>query len=197
LRNVWRSNLPNINMYKILIDNLKPELEKAIGHLKNELMKIKTSRATPAMVEDVEIDCYNQKLPLKQLASINVPQARMIVIQPWDESILSDIEKGLRKNSGFSPIVDGKLIRVNIPSLNEEQRKEYVKIIADKSEEARISVRLHRESVWKEIQEMEKKGEIREDDKFRAKDELQKMIDDFNKKIDDLKKSKESEVMTV
>jgi ribosome recycling factor len=184
-------------MYKILIDNLKPELEKAIGHLKNELMKIKTSRATPAMVEDVEIDCYNQKLPLKQLASINVPQARMIVIQPWDESILSDIEKGLRKNSGFSPIVDGKLIRVNIPSLNEEQRKEYVKIIADKSEEARISVRLHRESVWKEIQEMEKKGEIREDDKFRAKDELQKMIDDFNKKIDDLKKSKESEVMTV
>ena len=184
-------------MYKQLLDNLKPELEKALGHLKNELMKIKTSRATPAMVEDVEIDCYNQKLPLKQLASINVPQARVIVIQPWDESILSDIEKGLRKNSGFSPIVDGKLIRVNIPSLNEEQRKEYVKIIADKSEEARISVRLHRESVWKEIQEMEKKGEIREDDKFRAKDELQKMIDDFNKKIDNLKKSKESEVMTV
>ena len=184
-------------MYKQLLDNLKPELEKAIGHLKNELMKIKTSRATPAMVEDVEIDCYNQKLPLKQLASINVPQARVIVIQPWDESILSDIEKGLRKNSGFSPIVDGKLIRVNIPSLNEEQRKEYVKIIADKSEEARISVRLHRESVWKEIQELEKKGEIREDDKFRGKDDLQKMIDDFNKKIDDLKKSKESEVMTV
>jgi len=184
-------------MYKQLLDNLKPELEKAIGHLKNELMKIKTSRATPAMVEDVEIDCYNQKLPLKQLASINVPQARVIVIQPWDESILSDIEKGLRKNSGFSPIVDGKLIRVNIPSLNEEQRKEYVKIIADKSEEARISVRLHRESVWKEIQELEKKGEIREDDKFRGKDELQKLIDDFNKKIDDLKKSKETEVMTV
>jgi len=184
-------------MYKQLLDNLKPELEKAIGHLKNELMKIKTSRATPAMVEDVEIECYNQKLPLKQLASINVPQPRMIVIQPWDEAILGDIEKGLRKNSGFSPIVDGKLIRVNIPSLNEEQRKEYVKIIADKTEETRISIRLHREDVWKKIQEMEKKGEIREDDKFRAKDELQKMIDDFNGKIDEMKKNKESEVMTV
>ena len=184
-------------MYKQLLDNLKPELEKAVGHLKNELMKIKTSRATPAMVEDVEIDCYNQKLPLKQVASISVPQPRIIVIQPWDETILGDIEKSIRNNSGFSPIVDGKIVRINIPSLNEEQRKEYCKIAADKSEEARISVRLHRESVWKQIQEMEKKGEMREDDKFRAKDDLQKLIDDFNKKIDDLKKSKESEVMTV
>lgn len=184
-------------MYKQLLENLKPELEKAFGHLKNELMKIKTSRATPAMVEDVEIVCYNQKFPLKQLASINVPQPRLIVIQPWDEAILGDIEKGLRNNSGFSPIIDGKIIRVNIPALNEEQRKEYVKIIADKTEETRISIRLHREDVWKKIQEMEKKGEIREDDKFRAKDELQKLIDDYNKKIDEMKKNKESEVMTV
>jgi len=121
----------------------------------------------------------------------------MIVIQPWDETILGDIEKGIRNNSGFSPIVDGKIIRINLPSLNEEQRKEYVKIIADKSEETRISIRLHREEVWKTIQEMEKKGEIREDDKFRGKDDLQKLIDDYNQKIDDLKKSKESEVMTI
>lgn len=184
-------------MYKQLLDNLKPELEKALAHLKNELMKIKTSRATPAMVEDVEIDCYNQKLPLKQVASISVPQPRIIMIQPWDETILSNIEKGIRNNSGFSPIVDGKLIRINIPSLSEEQRKEYCKIAADKSEEARISVRLHRERVWKQIQEMEKKGEMREDDKFRAKDDLQKMVDDINSKIDELKKSKESEIMTV
>ena len=184
-------------MYKQLLDNLKPELEKAIAHLKGELMKIKTGRATPAMVEDIEIECYNQKLPVKQLASISTPQPRLIVIQAWDKTVLPDIERGIRKNSGFNPVVDGELIRINIPSLNEEQRKEYVKIIADKSEETRISIRLHREDVWKRIQEMEKKGEIREDDKFRAKDELQKMVDDYNKKIDDLKKSKESEVMTV
>jgi len=184
-------------MYKQLLDNLKPELEKAVGHLKSELMKVKTSRATPAMVEDIEIDCYNQKFPLKQLATINTPQPRLISIQPWDKAILPEIERGIRNKSGFSPVVDGDLIRINIPSLSEEQRKEYCKIAADKSEEARISVRLHRERVWKEIQEMEKKGEMREDDKFRAKDELQKMIDGFNEKIDDLKKSKESEVMTV
>ncbi len=184
-------------MYKQLLDNLKPELEKAELFLKMELMKIKTSRATPAMVEDIEIDCYNQKFPIKQLATINVPQPRLITIQPWDKAVLQDIERGIRNKSSFSPIVDGELIRINIPSLSEEQRKEYCKIIADKTEEARISLRLQREKIWKEIQEMEKKKEIREDDKFRAKDELQEMIDDYNKKIEEMKKNKESEVMTV
>jgi len=184
-------------MYKKLIDNLKPELEKTTQFLKSELVKIKTSRATPAMVEDIEIDCYNQKFPLKQLASINVPQPRLISIQPWDKATLQDIEKGIRNKSGFSPVVDGDLIRINIPTLNEEQRKEYCKIIADKTEEARISIRLQREKAWKEIQEMEKKGEIREDDKFRAKDELQKLVDDCNEKIDEMKKQKEQDVMTI
>ena len=184
-------------MYKKLLDNLKLELEKTIQFLKSELVKIKTSRATSAMVEDIEIDCYNQKFPIKQLASINVPQPRLITIQPWDKSILQDIERGIRNKSSFSPVVDGDLIRINIPALNEEQRKEYCKIIADKSEEARISIRLHRERVWKEIQEMERKGEMREDDKFKAKDDLQKLIDDYNEKIEEMKKNKESEVMTV
>lgn len=184
-------------MYKKLLDNLKPELEKTVQFLKTELVKIKTSRATPAMVEDIEINCYNQKFPLKQLASINAPQPRLITIQPWDKVILQDIEKGIRNKSSFSPVVDGELIRINIPTLSEEQRKEYCKIIADKAEEARISIRLNREKVWKEIQEMEKKGEIREDDKFRAKDELQELVDDYNQKIEEMKKSKEQEVMTV
>lgn len=184
-------------MYKQLLDNLRPELEKTIQFLKSELVKIKTSRATPAMVEDIEIDCYNQKFPIKQLASINVPQPRLITIQPWDRAILQDIEKGIRNKSSFSPVVDGDLIRINIPTLSEDQREEYCKIIIDKAEEARISIRLHREGTWKEIQEMERKGEVREDDKFRAKDELQKLVDDYNKKIEDLKKNKEDEVMTV
>jgi ribosome recycling factor len=165
--------------------------------IKKEFLKIKTSRATPAMVEDIEIDCYGQKFSIKQLGTISVPQSRLIMIQPWDRSILSDIEKGIRKNSGFNPVVDGEIIRINLPSLSEEQRKEYVKIISDKTEEARISVRLHRDRVWKEIQEMEKGGELREDDKFRAKDELQKLVDDYNQKIEELKNKKEQELMTV
>lgn len=184
-------------MYKELIDNLKTELDKAIEFLRSEFLKIKTSRATPAMVEDIEVECYDQRLPVKQLASINTPQPRLIIIQPWDKNILQVIGKAIRSNSNLSPVVDGEIIRINIPLLSEEQRKEYGKIIADKAEEARISIRLHREKIWREIQEKEKKGELREDDKFRAKDDLQKLIDDYNKKIDEMKKNKESDIMTL
>jgi len=185
-------------MYKQLLDGLKQEFEKTLGFLKLELAKVKTSRANSAMVEDIEIECYNnQKFLLKQLAAISAPQAQLITIQPWDKTVMAEIEKGVRNKSPFSPIVDGDIIRINIPSLNEEQRKEYVKIVADKTEESKISMRLHREKVWKEIQDMEKKGEMREDDKFRAKDDLQKLVDDYNKKTDDLKKAKETDIMTV
>jgi ribosome recycling factor len=184
-------------MYKQLLDNLKPEFEKTLSFLKAEFAKIKTSRANPLMIEDIEIECYNQKFQLKQVASISAPQPRLLIIQPWDKTILQEIERGIRNKSGFSPIVDGDTIRINIPALNEDQRKEYVKIVSEKTEEARISIRLHRERVWKEIQEMEKKGELREDDKFRAKDDLQKMVDEFNGKMDELKKSKEADIMTV
>lgn len=184
-------------MYKQLLDNLKLEFEKTAAFLKLELAKIKTSRATPAMVEDIEIDCYNQKFPLKQLAAINVVGAKLITIQPWDRTVMQEIEKGVRNKSPFSPVVDGDLIRINIPSLDEEQRKEYAKIASEKTEEAKISMRLHREKVWKEIQDLEKKGEMREDDKFRAKDDLQKMVDDYNKKLDEMHKAKETDIMTV
>lgn len=184
-------------MYKELIDNLKPELGKTVEFLRKEFMKIKTSRATPAMVEDIMINCYDQKMPLKQLANINAPQPRLITIDPWDKSILPELEKGIRENSSFSPVVDSDIIRINIPPLSEDQRKEYVKIVNDKTEEARISIRLHREKVWKEVQEMEKKGELPEDDKFKAKDDLQELVDDYNKQIEDFRKSKESDIMTV
>ena len=182
-------------MYKELIDNLKPELEKTLEFLKREFMKIKTSRATPAMVEDIEVQVYDQKLPIKQLGNIGVPQPRVITVHPWDTSILPDIEKAIRNNSSLSPVVDGEIIRINIPALSEEQRKEYVKILNDKTEEARVSIRLHREEVWKNIQEMEKKGEVREDDKFRAKDELQELIDDYNKKIEETGERKKKEIL--
>jgi len=184
-------------MYKELIDNLKPELEKTISFLKGEFIKIKTSRATPVMVEDIMVTVYDEILPIKQLGNINVPQPRMITIQPWDISIIAEIEKAIRNNSSFSPVVDGELIRINIPALSEEQRREYAKIVSDKAEESRISVRLHREEVWKKIQEMERSKEITEDDKFKAKDDIQKLIDEYNKKIDEMKKNKEQDIMTV
>lgn len=185
-------------MYKELIDNIKPEVDKAIDYLTGELSKLRVGRATPAMVEDLEIESYGQKVPLKQLANISIPQPRLITIQPWDKNILENIERGISQSSlGLTPIVDGEIIRINIPQLSEERRKELTKILNEKTEEAKISIRHKREEAWKEIQELERTGEIREDDKFRGKDELQKVIDEYNKKIEEIAKKKESEIMTV
>jgi len=185
-------------MYKEIIDNIKPDLDKTIEYLKGELNKLRVGRATPMMVEDLEIECYGQEMPLKQLANISTPQPRLIVIQPWDKSILENLEKGISQSSlGLVPIVDGEVIRINIPPLSEERRKELTKILSEKVEEARISIRHKREEAWKEIQEQEKAGEIREDDKFRGKDELQKVIDEYNEKVEEMRKKKEEEIMTV
>ncbi len=185
-------------MYKEIINNIKPELEQVFEYLKEELNKLRVGRATPAMVEDLKIKCYGEEFSLKQLANISTPQPRVIVIQPWDRSILEEISKGISASSaGLAPIVDGGLIRINLPSLSEERRIELTKIIKEKTEEARISVRIKRDDAWKEIQEREKTGEIREDDKFRGKDELQKTIDGYNEKIEDLKNKKEEEIMTL
>ncbi len=184
-------------MYKELIDNIKPDLDRTVEYLKSELNKLRIGRATPAMVEDLEIECYDQKMPLKQLANISV-QPRVIIIQPWDKRVLENIEKGISRSAlGLSPTVDGEVVRINLPPLTEEKRKELAKIINEKAEEARVSIRHKREEAWKEIQELERKGEIREDDKFRGKDELQKMVDEYNKKVDEMKTKKESEIMTV
>ncbi len=185
-------------MYKDLINKIKPDINKIIEHLKGELGSLQVGRATPALVENIEVECYGNRLPIKQLASINVPEPRMIIIQAWDMSILKDIEKAIRtERPGMSPVVDGEIIRVNIPSLNEERRKELSSILADKLEQARIAIRLRREKVWKEVQDLTRESKIREDDKFRAKDELQKLIDEYNEKIEEMGKSKEKEIMTV
>jgi len=184
-------------MYQEIIDSIKPDLDRAIEYFKGELNKLRIGRATPAMVEDLEIECYNQTIPLKQIANISV-QPQLIIIQPWDKRILENIEKGISKSSlGLTPTVDGEVVRINLPPLNEEKRKELVKIINEKAEQARISIRHKREEAWKEIQERERAGEIREDDKFRGKDELQKVIDEYNEKIEELRRNKESEIMSV
>ncbi len=184
-------------MYKQIIEDIKPDLDKTVEFLKGELMKIKTSRANSAMVENIEVECYDQSLPIQQLATISVPKPRMITIQPWDKSVLPDIEKALRKRSNLNPAVDGEMIRVNIPALSEEQRKEYAKIVGEKEEEAKISIRHHREEAWKKIQELEQEGEIREDDKFRGKDKLQELVDEYNKKIEEIATNKKQEIMAV
>ena len=182
-------------MFQEIIDKVKPEFDKVINFLERELLKIRTSRATPSLVEDVVVDCFGQRFPLKQLAAISIPETKQILIQPWDKSYIGGIVKALEKTGvGANPIVDKDVIRISLPPLSEEYRKSLIRLISEKQEEARKTIRHWREDAWSEIQEKTKTGEIREDDKFRAKDELQELIDDYNKKIEDIGKKKEIEI---
>lgn len=185
-------------MYNEIISDKKKDLEKVIEHFKIELGKIRTGRANPAMVEDLLIDYYGTKTPLKQIASINIPEPRTISIQPWDRSALVLIESAIRESDlNMNPNNDGILIRINIPLLTEERRKEMVRILNQKAEEGRIGIRNVREEAWKDIQEMEKSGTISEDDKFKGKDKLQEVVDAYNKQIEEIRAKKEQEMMTV
>ena len=176
----------------------KEDFEKAINHLREELTKIRTGRASASLVEDLLVDYYGTKSPIKQVASIAVPEPRTIAITPWSTDVLVDIEKAIRESQmNLNPVNDGHVIRINLPELNEERRKEIVKILNQKAEETRISVRKTREVIWEKIQNMEKAGQIGEDDKFSGKDKLQKEVDGYNAKIEEMREKKEEEIMTV
>ena len=185
-------------MYKEIIKKTKPELEKLIGYLKETLAKLRTGRATPALVEDILINYYGSKTPLKQIATISAPDVKTLIIQPWDKEIAKEIEKAISSSSaGFSPVNNGDKILINLPSLTEETRKDSVKILHKELEKTKIAIRMIREDSWREIKNLEKKGDISEDEKFTGKDELQKVIDEFNKRIEEIGKDKEKEIMTI
>jgi len=185
-------------MYQEIINKLKPGFNKTTDYLKSELAGLQVGRATPSLIEDLEVECYNQRMPLKQLAAIQTPEPRSILVRPWDKNILNDIAKAISQSKlGLSPIIEEEFIRLKIPPLSEERRRELTRILQEKLEECRISVRRQREEVWREIQDLEQAGKISEDDKFRAKDELQKLIDEYNKKIEEIGKKKKEEIMKV
>ena len=183
--------------YREIINKIKPELEKVVGFLDREMSKIRTGRATPALVEDVVVDCFGQKFPLKQLAAISSPDPKQILIQPWDKSYVEGIVSALSNTGvGANPIVDREAIRINLPPMSEEYRKDLRRLISEKMEETRKTVRHWREKAWEEVQNSAKEGLIREDDKFRAKEDLQKLVDEYNEKIEKIgeKKTKEIEL---
>jgi len=182
--------------YKDIIKKIKPELDKAINFLERELAKIRTGRASPSLVEDIVVECFGQKFPLKQLAAISTPEPKQILIQPWDKSYIEGIVKALEKTGiGASPIVDKEVIRINLPPLSEEFRKDLLRLISQREEDARKTIRRWREEAWDKIQEGYREGKIREDDKYRGKDELQKLVDEYNQKIEDLGEKKRREIM--
>ena len=181
--------------YKEIVDKTKSEFDKALDFFARELTKVRTGQASPALVEDIMVEAYGQKLAVKQLAAISCPDRRQILVQPWDTSMLASIEKALAQASfGASPIVDKDSVRVILPSLTQEFREKLLKILSEKAEETRQQMRKTRDEAWSQIQEAARKREIREDDKFKGKEELQKLMDEYSKKIDQAIERKKTEI---
>lgn len=183
--------------YKEIIEKIKPEVDKTIDFLQREMAKIHTGRPSISLIEDIEVECFGQTFPLKQLGSISSSGPRELVVQPWDKSYLEAIEKALsRSGKGLTPVVAGEIIRISFPPLSQEYRQELLKTILEKKEAARQTIRHWRDEAWGEVQEKERAGEIREDDKYRAKDELQELVDEHNEKIDKMVEAKKKEIET-
>lgn len=181
-----------------LITKKEPEFTKVIDHLKHELATLRAGRASAALVEHLEVEYYGTKTSLRQLAQIAIPEPRSITIQPYDKNALKDIEKAIQaSNLGITPMNDGTFIRLNIPQMTEERRKELVKVVSQMAEKARVSVRNIREEIWKEIQRQEKDGKISEDDKISGKKDLQEVVDKYNEEIKKLADAKEKEILTI
>lgn len=183
-------------MYEEIIDKIKPELDKVINFLERELAKIRTSRPSISLIEDIEVKCFDQKFPLKQLGAISSPGPRQILIQPWDDSYTEPIIEAISRSSlGINPIADKDLIRFSFPPLSEEYRNDLLKILSRKMEDARKTIRHWRQVVWDEIQEKFQQGKISEDDKYRGKDKLQEVIDEYNERVEKLIEKKRKEIL--
>lgn len=177
---------------------LKDNLEKSIAYLRGELAKIRAGRASIDMVENIAIDAYNSKMPLKQLATLSSPEPRLIIVQPWDKSIIKNIESALRAAiSGVNPVADSEIIRLSFPAPTEENRRDLVKEVGRIIEETKIQIRKIREDAIQELRLREESKEISEDELFRKKDETQKTVDSYNKLADDMGKKKEEEIMAI
>jgi ribosome recycling factor len=179
-----------------ILHNTEEKLRKAFESVTREFLEVRTGRASPHLVEGLHIDYYGTPTLLKILASISVPDAHLIVIQPWDITAIPEIEKSIMKsNLGITPSNDGKLIRLSVPQLSKERRQELAKVVHKMSEEGRVSLRTIRRDSKEALEKLEKDKVISEDDKFRGIDELQKLVDKYIAKIDELLKNKEKEVL--
>lgn len=181
-----------------IIENQKADFNKVIEHFKTEISSLKTGRATPLLVENILVESYGAKMPLKQVASISVPEPKCILIEPWDKSIVKDIEKAIvNSNTGLNPKNEGQQLRIAISPLTEEDRKNLIKILRQKEEAARISIRGLRDKTKDNIQAMEKGKKISEDERFRLQKELDEFTGDYNEKIKDIGDNKETEINTI
>jgi len=181
-----------------LLKETEERMSKAVTALQNDLMTIRTGRASPSLVERLPVEYYGALTPLNQLATISAPEPRLLTIRPWDASSLSAIEKAILKSDlGLTPNNDGKIIRLVIPRLTEERRQELVKVVARRVEEARVAIRNCRRDGISDLREFENEKLISEDEFYRGKDKMQELTDKFTERVDEVGQNKEQEIMEV
>lgn len=185
-------------MPKQVLSNAKEKMTKAVHAYSRELATIRAGRASASLLDRVTVDYYGAPTPVNQLAGISTPEARLLVIQPYDKSILGEIEKAILKSDlGLNPSNDGSIIRISIPQLTEERRKELAKIVKKESEEAKVAIRNIRRDANDDLKKLEKNGEITEDALHGYSDDIQKLTDEYISKIEQITKDKEKEIMEV
>jgi len=176
----------------------RERMDKAIEALRREFASVRTGKASPARLETVRVEAYGSHVPLNQVASVSAPEPRLLVVQPWDRAMLGPVEKAIMTSDlGLNPSNDGKIVRVPIPALTEERRREYVKVLHKMAEDGRVAVRQARKEANDDIKRRQKDGEISEDQARREQDEVQKLTDRHIQQIDELMKHKEAEIMEV
>jgi ribosome recycling factor len=183
-------------MIESIYEETTERMGKSIAALKNEFKRIRTGRASQSLLDGIKVDYYGTLTPINQMASIAVPESRLITIQPWDITVINNIEKAVLKSDlGLTPSNDGKIIRIAIPSLTEERRKELVKIVSKISEDYKVAIRNIRRDSNELLKGLKKDSDISEDDSFKAQDQVQKITDEHIRQIDDIYKDKEKEIL--
>ena len=181
-----------------MYEEIKAKMDKAIASLEYDYAAIRAGRANPALLDKITVDYYGTPTPLQQVGTVAVPEARMLTIQPWDASILGDIEKAILKSDlGITPNNDGKMIRINFPALTEDRRKELVKGVSKRAEEAKVAIRNIRRDAIDAFKAQKKNGEITEDDLKSAETDIQKLTDQYTKDIDGIAAKKDKEIMEI
>ena len=185
-------------MVQEIYNDIEERMEKAVAALKRDLSTLRAGRATPSLLDKITVEYYGSSMPINQLANISVPEPRLLVIQPWDKKAVSEIERAIMKSDlGLTPSSDGAVIRLAIPQLTEERRKDLVKVSKKKAEEGRVAVRNIRRDANDELKRKEKAGDITEDELHKAQDDVQKLTDKYIEEVDKVLAAKEKEIMEV
>jgi ribosome recycling factor len=183
-------------MKEEILSELGQKMAKTVEAIGKDFKKIRTGRASTALLDGIKVECYETQMPLEQVASLSAPEPRLLTIQPWDQSVIGEIEKSILKSElGLTPMNDGKLIRISIPPLTEERRKELAKLARKMAEESKVAIRNHRRDANEMFKQMKNDKDISEDEFFKAQDEVQKITDEFIEKIDTVTKEKEKEIL--